>query len=222
MRPDNPFFPILFMMTGDISFLFGATGLLYGLAMPVAIALILAVILIPSLQRPGAHVRSVGDAVYCYLMLGVGVLLMTMGALPTVHSVLVGAAYAGETYIALLFIFAVGGALFLWHDNLIRTIDGASKSVPAALYFSLLKIVGRVITLLAALSLSLTIILRGTDLPGWWVTPLIMLLYGLLLSWCTASGTKTGSFFLSMPMSTAAPKAVASVSPKASAKKSRR
>lgn len=186
----------------DLTAIFSIRGLFYGLILPILIVELLALVLIPSLLRTGAKPKATMEALYCYLMLGVGVLLMTIGALPTVYSVLAGITYTSETYIALLLVFASGGAVFLWHDNHVRTIDSASQAVPAALYFYLFKIIGRLLTLLAAISLSLNIILGETTLPGWWITPLVILLYGLLLSWCTREEERRPSIFRSTPVAT--------------------
>lgn len=191
------------MPTIEILSLFSVQGIIYGVLVPVAIVEIAALILIPSLLRPGAKPKAVVKALFCYAMLGIGVLLMTIGALPTIFSVLTGLAFSGETYIGLLLLFAVGGAVFLWHDNEVRTIDAASRSVPAVLYHFLFKVVGNVLVLLSGLSLALSIILGGTNESGWWITPVIMLIYGLLLSWCTCSKSSASSVFLSTPVATA-------------------
>jgi len=40
------------------------------------------------------------------------------------------------------------------------------------------------VALLSGVSIFLSIVLASFQ-PGWWVTPFVLLLYGMLLSWCT-------------------------------------
>ena len=132
----------------------------------------------------GAKAKGVSDAIYCYAMHAVSVILMTIGALPTVFSVFSGIAYTGRTYIALLLVFACGGLLFLIQDAAVRELDKASKAVPEAIYMTTIKFIGNLLALLSTLTIFLSIVLASFS-PGWWVTPFVILLYGLLLSWCT-------------------------------------
>ena len=97
------------MIENPLSTIFGFIGSFYGLVLPLLIIFFLTVMFLASMSVPGAKPRRVGDAIYCYLMHGVSVILMTVGALPTVFSVFAGVAYTGRTYIALLLVFACGG-----------------------------------------------------------------------------------------------------------------
>ena len=172
------------MVENPLSTIFGFIGSFYGLVLPLLTIFFLTVLFLASLSVPGAKPRHVGEAIYCYLMHGVSVLLMTIGALPTVFSVFAGVAYTGRTYIALLLVFACGGLLFLVQDQAVRSLDSASKSVTEAVYTTTIKIIGNLIALLSALSIFLSIVLASFQ-TGWWVTPFVLLLYGMLLSWCT-------------------------------------
>jgi hypothetical protein len=172
------------MVENPLSTIFGFIGSFYGLVLPLMTIFFLAILFLASMSMPGAKPRRVGDAIYCYLMHGVSVLLMTVGALPTVFSVFAGVAYTGRTYIALLLVFACGGLLFLVQDQATRGLDSASKAVAEAIYLTTIKIVGNLIALLSGVSIFLSIVLASFQ-PGWWVTPFVLLLYGMLLSWCT-------------------------------------
>lgn len=164
--------------------IFGFIGTFYGLVIPLLIILSLTLLYIASLYNAGAKPRAVGEAIYCYLLHAVSVLLMTIGALPTVYSVFAGIAYTGRTYVALLLVFACGGLLFLLQDQAVRSLESASKAVVESVYMLTLKIIGNLLTLLSALSILLSIILGDYE-SGWWVTPFVLLLYGMLLSWTT-------------------------------------
>jgi len=172
------------MVENPLTTIFGFIGSFYGLVLPLLTLFFLTVLFMASMMSPGAKAKQVGEAIYNYLMHGVSVLLMTIGALPTVFSVFAGVAYTGRTYIALLLVFACGGLLFLIQDQAARDLDAASKVVIEAVYMTTLKVIGNLLALLSAISIFLSIVLASFT-AGWWVTPFVLLLYGLLLSWCT-------------------------------------
>lgn len=207
------------MVENPLSTIFGFIGSFYGLVLPLLTIFFLTMLFLASLSVPGAKPRHVGDAVYCYLMHGVSVLLMTVGALPTVFSVFAGVAYTGRTYIALLLVFACGGLLFLVQDQAVRGLDSASKSVTEAIYLTTIKIFGNVIALLSGVSIFLSIVLASFQ-PGWWVTPFVLLLYGMLLSWCT-KGNQDWELMKALQV-TNAPARAASPRPKAKKRPAKR
>ncbi|MCA9370814.1 MAG: hypothetical protein KC680_02530 [Candidatus Peregrinibacteria bacterium] len=172
------------MVENPLSTIFGFIGSFYGLVLPLATLFFLTVLFLASMSVPGAKPKSVGEAIYTYLMHAVSVLLMTIGALPTIFSVFAGVPYTGRTYIALLLVFACGGLLFLMQDQEVRKLDSASKAVVEAVYMTTLKVIGNLMAILSAISIFLSIVLASFQ-DGWWVTPFVLLLYGLLLSWCT-------------------------------------
>ncbi|PIQ75974.1 hypothetical protein COU78_03365 [Candidatus Peregrinibacteria bacterium CG10_big_fil_rev_8_21_14_0_10_49_24] len=172
-----------------VSAMFSFVSVFYGLLVPLMTALTLAVVFIASMLHPGAKPYGVGSAVFHYVMQGLGILLMTTGALPTITSVLAGVELTGATYFTLLLVFAAGGVLFLWHDNTVRTVDSASRAVPGAIFLYTIKIIGYLIIILWSLSV-ITIVVGGTAAEaGWWIMPLVMIVYGSLLSLCTHSGS---------------------------------
>ena len=184
------------MIENPLTTIFGFIGSFYGLVVPLFVLFFLAILFLTSMIVPGAKPKEVGQAIYTYIMHGTSVLLMTIGAIPTVFSVFAGVAYTGRTYIALLLTFACGGLLFLMQDQEIRNLHSASKAIPEALYITTLKVIGNLLALLSTLSIFLSIVLMSFQ-PGWWVVPFVLLLYGLLLSWCTR-GVKEWDLFKSM------------------------
>jgi len=210
-------------MTEPLSAIFGFLGFFYGLLLPLMVLQIIALLFIPSMLNTGAKPREVGEALFCYLMQGVGVILMTVGALPTVFSVFAGVAFPGRTYVALLVVFTCGGILFLIHDQLSQSLSSASKAVPQAVYFFSLKIIGNLIALLSGLSIILSIITGNTQ-QGWWVMPFVLLFYGLILSWCTRVDQEKQVFQsapMQVPTRITAKKPAARSKPKKTAKKKR-
>jgi len=204
------------MIDSPLLSIFGFIGSLYGLIIPLLIILSLTLIYIASLQSPGAKSKSIGEAIYCYILHAVSVLLMTLGALPTVYSVFAGISYTPRTYFALLVVFAVGGLLFLLQDQSARSLDTASKAVIEYIYLLALKIIGNMLTLFSALSILLNIILDEFG-KGWWAMPFVLLLYGMLLSWATRSDRDL-KVFQTAPM-TVAPQASKASKPSSSKKK---
>ena len=167
--------------------LLGSPALLYGVLVPIVLVQLFALLCMPSLLSAPAKARSVVDAIHCYILQGLGILLMSLGALPTVYSVLGGVAYPSNSYFGLLLVFAAGGALFLWQDQRSRDLDPAAKSVPAAIFFGVVRLIGQAALMLSLISILLSLTLEATDMPGWWVMPVLVALYGLLLTWSTKS-----------------------------------
>ncbi len=182
-------------MISDPFLSIGTIGLLYALILPILLLQLLAFLFIPSILTAGARSLSVGKAIYSFLMQGLGIIMMSMGALPSLFSVLssqvVGAAaFSTNTYLGLLIVFAVGGLIFLMHEHLARTIDEPSRAIPYAIYFFTFKIIGFVATLFGCLTLLLSMLFGVASItPGWWIMPVIILVYGLILSYCTRLDT---------------------------------
>jgi len=172
------------MIENPLVAMFGAVGIVYGLIVPLAFVLLFAVFAIASSASPGAKPRVVAQAAYCALMMGVGLLLMTIATLPTVASVISGMSYSGSTYIGLLALFLGGGGMYLFHDRWMQSLDSTSKLIPSLLFLFTVKSIGMLAALLSGLSIVLTLIL-GEPETEWWVMPVTVFLYGILLLWCT-------------------------------------
>jgi hypothetical protein len=153
--------------------------------LPIMLTFIFTMLFLPSVLPAGSKPLSAAKALYSYLMQGFGVALMTIGALPALHSVLSNAQTSTSTYIGLLVLFAVGGLVFLLHEHLALSVDEPSRSIPHAVYFFVLKAFAFVVTVGGALGLILAMLFGYANTPTWWVTPALLLGYGLLLSFCT-------------------------------------
>ncbi len=179
------------MPLNDTFLSIGTVGLLFALQLPLYILLLLAFLFMPSILTAGARSLSVGKAIYCFLMQGVGVVMMSMGALPSLYSVLANKVVGQEpfttnTYLGLLIVFAVGGLMFLLHEHLARTIDEPSRAIPYAIYFFTFKIIGVLAMLFGSMGLLLSMLFgEANTTAGWWIMPTIILLYGLVISYCT-------------------------------------
>ena len=169
------------------------------LLLPLAVMITLAVGLIPCMLSSGVRAGSAIKALYCYVLQTVGVAMMTAGALPAVYGVLEkfgnGAErFSAEMYLTLLILFSMGGIVFLWHEQAAERIEDASRRVPALLFWYTFKTIGAVLILVSVLSIVFTMLLTQPLAGSWWITPVVTLLYGLLLSWCTKTPATSKSF----------------------------
>lgn len=175
------------MFSATFNTMFGFIGIFYGVLLPLVLIQLMALLFIPTLLKDKVEVVEAGKAVYCVLLQGLGLILLTAGGIPTVYSVLSGGMLYDRQYLALLFVFAVGGLLFLWHDHLIRSVDKAARAVPQAILFFAVRFVGVAAVAFSVLSLVLSLLLRqGTLEPTWWVLHTIVFIYGTFLWWCTS------------------------------------
>lgn len=172
-------------MVSLVAGLVSSPAFLYGIVVPLVLVQLLALLFVPSLLAAPAKARAIGEAIHCYCIQAFGVMLMTVGSLPTVYSVLAGVSYTGGTYFGLLLIFAAGGGLFLWQDQRATTLDSAARAVPASIFLLTFRILGQVTLVFALLSFLLSITMGSTDVIGWWVMPILMTCYGGLVAWCT-------------------------------------
>lgn len=169
----------------SLTSIFQSVGLSYGPLLPLVILALFTLLALPAIFRPSVRAEAIGYAAYCYLAQMLGILLMTAGALPALYAVFAQQPLAEVTYLGLLIVFAAGGGLFLWHDARLRSVDPASRAIPAALFLMTWKFVGLLTTVFAGLSFVLRLMLAAERTPDWWVMHLVMLLYGLVISWFT-------------------------------------
>lgn len=174
------------MSPPPFSLLLTNTGLFYSATLPITFLCLFSLLLIPSfLKGEGTH-EDIASAAYCYLLQGFGIFLMTLGGLPTISAVLGRLSLPPSTYLALLLLFIGGGLIYLWHDYTVSQIDERARRIPFTIYFHTLKLLGFLITTFSILSILLIPLLKNTEIHrNWWVLPLTLLLYGLLLSWAT-------------------------------------
>ncbi|MDD5103278.1 MAG: hypothetical protein PHX93_02660 [Candidatus Peribacteraceae bacterium] len=185
-----------------LSFFLSSVGVFYSVTVPFLLLLLLAVVLLVSASTPGAKAGHVARAMFHYIMQGIGIVLMTVGAIPTLTSVLGGPPYPGRVYMSLLWVFLVGGSLFLWNEQCTQKIDHASLTVVHVLFVTTVKTIGYVVALFSGLVLLIQIAL-GQYTPHWWVSPVILLLYGILLFWSARESEIADPSFQSAPLHTA-------------------
>jgi hypothetical protein len=169
-----------------LSIVLSAPSLTYGLLVPLLVVQLFALLLLPGMLRPGAKPTEVTRAAYCYLAQALGVLLMSVGGLPTLYALLASQPMVGGMYTGLLMIFAAGGILFLAYDAQSRTVDAASRMVPETIFFFTWKFIGLLSAMFAAATFVIRIMISGGEPdPRWWVVHMLFLIYGLVLSWFT-------------------------------------
>lgn len=175
--------PLRMMSASPLSMMFSSVGIFYALFLPVMAIQLFALLAIPALLRPGLKTFDVGRALFSYTSQTVGILLMSIGGLPTLFSVLTNQALTNGTYTALLIVFAVGGLTYLWHDAALLRLDPAARAVPRMVFACAWKFLGLLIVLLALLSLVLRFAFMGPPLTqNFWIMHLILVFYGVLLT----------------------------------------
>lgn len=187
------------MSASPLSFFLSPVGIFYSVTVPSLLILLLALILLASASTPGAKVGQVTLAAFHHIMQGVGIVLMTIGAIPTLTSVLGGPPYPGRVYMSLLWVFLVGGALFLWNEQGTQKIEHASLAVVHALFVTTVKTIGYVIALFSGLALLIQTAL-GAYPAHWWVSPVVLFLYGILLFWSAKESEVGDRSFQSAPL----------------------
>ena len=194
--------PSLAMTESPFLNMFDLSGLFYGVLVPLVVVQLVILFIIPSVIKSNAKVEEIGKATYCFLSEGLGLILMTVGGIPTLYSVLAQSPLHDTQYIALLLVFASGGFTYLWHDYVLKSVSTAARAIPHTIYFFTIKFLSHAIVLFSSLSLLLKATLTESDFePHWWIMHAIMLLYGLILWWCTRSNLEvTSSSFRSTPL----------------------
>jgi len=132
-------------------------------------------------------------------MQSIGIVLMTLGALPTLLSVLMGPQYAGRTYMSLLWIFLVGGAIFLWHEQKASHLEKASVLLVHTIFVTVIKTMGYLAALLSVLYVLIAVAM-GTFATSWWIPPTVFFLYGVLLYWSATGDEDLSGTFQSSPL----------------------
>lgn len=164
----------------------GFLGVAYAFLVPLMFAQFMALVLIPSLMADGRKPARTAKAIYCYLLESIGIALMIATSFPSLWSVLSGIAFNGRMYLLLLIVFAVGGLTFLWHESIVETLDEPSRAVPLAIFHYTFKLLGYVLTIVGGLLLLTDmLLLNGAAFEGWWIGPFLLLVYGILIAWCT-------------------------------------
>lgn len=155
-----------------------------------ALALLL-LLSLPSLLSGGVA-KDVATAAYSYIAQSLGIVLMTIGALPSAYAVFAQQPLASGAYVGLLLTFSLGGLLYLRHDTKLSKMPSAAKQGPGVLFFYMWKVVGLVIALFAGLSALLSLSTIGLQEAGdWWINQMVLLLYGLIVSWFTIGSYTT-------------------------------
>lgn len=183
------------MNASPLGVLSSSVGLFYVLFVPIMVIQLFALLAIPCLLKSGARPADIGKAMLSYAAQTVGILLMTVGGIPTLYTVLASQPLSSGTYSALLFIFATGGLTYLWHDAALLRMDTAAKAIPQMVFACAWKFIGLLIILFALLSLMLRLTLQSASLtPGWWIMHVTLLLYGMILTYASFGPSHAGGF----------------------------
>lgn len=177
------------MFPSSLDGVFQNINLPYGTFLPLGIIVLLSLVTLAGIVR-GGNAWDIAYATYCYVAQAIGIILIVTGSVPVLLAVLSGQLLSNDTYLGLLFVFALGGILFLWHDATLRGLDPVAKAVPGALFFFTWKLVGLMVSAYALLTLVMTTVVTlstpGSAFPiQHGIVHITMLLFGLGLGWFT-------------------------------------
>ena len=173
----------------SLTTLFASVGIPYGTSLPLIVLGLFVLITLPAFVHPGTRIPNIASAAYCYLAQMLGIILMSSGALPALYAVFSMQELSQMTYLGLLIIFGIGGFLFLWQDMQLQSMDGMARAVMGSLFVMTWKFIGLLTVVIGGLSFAMRLMLVTERTDHWWVTHLIMLLYGLILTWFTLDRT---------------------------------
>jgi hypothetical protein len=151
----------------------------YVVAVPLAVFLLFILLYIPSMMVPDAKPTAVGQAITCYLMKTLGLLLMATSVFPLTYSLMAKSLPAESTVYSLLLVFVVGVGIITHFSRVCQHIDEASVVVVRSIFSHGFEMLGAVMVVFSALSLMLMFLLTG----GFdaWEMPATVFLLGLLL-----------------------------------------
>ena len=178
---------------------FDFIGWFYQLAKPVILVQLVLFLFLPLMVRDKGDPRETARALFSYMMQVVAIILMTISILPTVIAVLAQQELSVEISLSLLLLFATGGILFLWCNQNVRDLPDEARIIPELIYRNLLKVVGYLCILAAALMLAFSTSFDFGNLGRWWIQPVILILYGGLLCWITSGDPKVDMLFGPQP-----------------------
>lgn len=165
-------------------------GAIYGFAKPIIVIELLMFIVVGQAMSTKASTQDLGRAVLCYLLEGLGVFLMMIGAMPTVMAAIGPHSFTPDLYLALMIVFATGGVLFLWVDQHLRTMPADATAIPGMIYNALIKTIGYLFIVFSAITIAMAIASESTRTEGWWVVPMVTLLFGIVICVLTLPDVK--------------------------------
>lgn len=150
----------------------------YTLVLPLVIFLSFVLLYIPAMLVPDAKPMAVGQAIACYFMKSVGILLMGISLLPLVYNLMGQTIPEEKTLYAFLAIFVIGLGLLVYFAQLAADIDEASVVVVRSIFTHGFEILSTIVAFFSGASLLLMFILTERFVN--WEMPAAMLLLSVL------------------------------------------
>jgi uncharacterized membrane protein len=156
-------------------------------------AILLFIILTIFLVRPnlGGSTKEQMKGILLCILLGVGTVLTTVGALPPLLAVISAQNMQPEWYITFLFTFIGGGLLYVWSDNKLRELPTESTEYTIQLFKSCIALLGTVAIALSIVSLAVASMYNQLAVRGVWAMPVVLLMYGGLLQYLVRDQKKS-------------------------------
>lgn len=149
---------------------------------PILILFLVVLLALPVLvAEKNVDPHELGKAVYVYLMLSFGVVLILGGSFPLLISTLSMSPLSPRGYAGLLVLIAVGVLLlFVISQKVCTKIDHKVAAIPRALYHCTFFVLGAVLCTFGVLHLLIGVLSQvatenASEAMEWWIVPLVLL-----------------------------------------------
>ncbi len=149
-------------------------------ALPVLIFIVFVGLFIPSLMSaPSAKPEAIARSIACYILKGFGLLLIGVSLVPMLYNLLTASVLPHPVLLSIVLLFVVGVGTVVQAHRMLQMTDDASSAVSRAIFHHACEVFGSIVSLVAFLSLMLSIIVRE-NVQGWELPVSILMISTLL------------------------------------------
>ncbi len=152
----------------------------YALVLPLALFGVFLLFYIPAMMVTDAKPMAVGQAIVCYIMKTLGILLMTTSILPLLYSLMNNTVPQDKSLYSLLLVFVVGLGILVHFSSVSQKVDEPSVVVIRSIFSHGFEVLGMILAVFSGLTLMLQFLL--TESFQDWQMPATMLVVGLMFS----------------------------------------
>ncbi len=146
--------------------------------LPLALFLAFIVLYIPSLMVAEAKPMAVGQAIFCYFMKTVGILLMAASIVPLAYNLMSNTVPDITTLYSLVLFLVVGLGIVVHFSRVAYELDEASVVVVRSVFCHCFEAIGALLAIFSGLSLMMMFLVNHVLLD--WQMPATLFLLGLL------------------------------------------
>lgn len=152
--------------------LFQSSLMLY---IPLSLAVVFAIVFIPSLLSADAKPEGIARAISSYILQTIGVIVLALSAIQLTYALITMQLPELPTLYALILLFCLGIGILVHQSKKVAEIEEASALVPHLIFVHTLEIVGSLVALVSGLSVIITFIV-SKNFMGWQMSATMFLL----------------------------------------------